>query len=68
MAVTSQVRPNIGAGEFSVARWHAAGLLEPSAVKAVFATLEQRLVIARLGTFADEDRVALRAALGEVLG
>jgi len=40
MAVTSQLRPNPAIGEVWVARWQAAGLLKPSAVKPVFAILE----------------------------
>jgi len=48
--------------------WQVAGLLKPSAVKPVFATLEQRLVIRRLGALAPEDRDALRLAIGQMIG
>ena len=41
MAITSQMRP--------VDAWHGAGLLKPSAIKPVIATVERRLVIRRLG-------------------
>ena len=43
MAVTSQFRPSPSLGEVWIAQWQAAGLLKPSAIKPVFATLEQRL-------------------------
>jgi mRNA interferase MazF len=41
MAITRQLRPSLGFGDTPVGRWEAAGLLKPSAVKPVFATLEQ---------------------------
>ena len=44
MAVTSQFRPVAAFGEVWLDRWQAAGLLKPSAVKPVIATLEQSLV------------------------
>jgi mRNA interferase MazF len=39
MAITSQRRPSPAPGEIWVGEWQAAGLLKPSAVKPVFATL-----------------------------
>jgi mRNA interferase MazF len=68
MAVTSQLRATPGLGEVWVNEWQAAGLLKPSAVKPVFATLEQALVIRQLGTFGAGDQAALRKAIGELLG
>src|SRR5258708_13545100 len=41
MAITSQLRVNSGLGEIEVGQWQTAGLLKPSAVKPVFATLDQ---------------------------
>lgn len=41
MAVTSQLRPSPTLGEVWLGQWQEAGLLKPSAVKPVFATLEQ---------------------------
>jgi len=68
MAITSQLRPSPGPGDVWVGEWHAAGLLKPSAVKPVFATLEQALVIRRLGTLSAADQVALRKSIAESLG
>ena len=68
MAITSQLRPGRAVGEVWVGQWQAAGLLKPSAIKPVFATLEQRLVIRRLGTLAPDDRTALRTATAETIG
>jgi mRNA interferase MazF len=68
MAVTSQLRPNPGGGEVFVREWKAAGLLKPSSIKPVFATIEQSLVIRELGTLAEADRNALRQAIAQTLG
>jgi mRNA interferase MazF len=67
MAVTSQLRPTAGLGEVWVGDWQAAGLIKPSAVKPVLATLEQRLVIRKLGTLGAGDQATLRQAIAEIL-
>ena len=68
MAVTSQLRPIPGTGEVWVYDWKAAGLLKPSAVKPVFATLEQSFVIRQLGTLTPTDRETLRKTIAHTLG
>jgi mRNA interferase MazF len=68
MAVTSQLRPNSAYGEVWIKQWQEAGLIKPSAVKPLFATLEQRLVIRRLGNLAEGDRTTLRTAIHETIG
>ena len=68
MAVTSQLRPTPTLGEVWLRHWQAAGLIKPSAVKPVIATLEQRLVIRRLGVLASGDQDALRLAIGQIIG
>jgi len=68
MAVTSQLRPNPTLGEVWIGQWQAAGLLKPSAVKPVFATLEQHLVVRQLGALDATDQAALRKAIRETIG
>ena len=68
MAITSQLRPSPGPGDVWVGQWQAAGLLKPSAVKPVFATLEQALILRRLGALSASDQAALRNAIAETLG
>lgn len=73
MAITSQLHPSPAAtgkswGEVWLRHWQGAGLLKPSAVKPVIATLEQGLVIRQLGDLDAEDQVALRAAIGQIIG
>lgn len=68
MAITSQIRPSPGFGDTPIGRWQSAGLLKPSVVKPLFATLEQRLVLRRLGALDGDDRAALRATIAEIIG
>jgi mRNA interferase MazF len=68
MAVTSQLRATPGRFDVEITQWRAAGLLKPSAVKPVFATLEQALVLRRLGALDAADQTTLRKAIREMLG
>jgi mRNA interferase MazF len=68
MAITSQVRTPSALGEVQVGHWQAANLLKPSAIKPVFATLEQNLILKRLGVLYPTDQAALRQAIAAVLG
>jgi mRNA interferase MazF len=68
MAVTSQPPSGSRPGEVVVARWRDAGLLKPSVIKPVLATVERGLVIRKLGRLESEDLERLRAALGVVMG
>jgi mRNA interferase MazF len=68
MAITSQLRPTPALGEVWLRRWQFAGLLKPSAIKPVIATLEQGLVIRSLGRLDPEDQGALRLAVGQIIG
>ncbi len=67
MAITSQLRPGSPADELWVKEWQAVGLLKPSVIKPVFATLEQNLVIRRLGALTGEDQSHLRKKIGSLL-
>jgi mRNA interferase MazF len=58
MPITSQLRLS-AFGDLHVRDWQAAGLLMPSAIKPVLATLEQSLVIKSLGSLSPSDQVAL---------
>jgi mRNA interferase MazF len=68
MAITSQLRPAPAPGEVWINDWQAANLLKPSAIKPVFATLEQALVIRQLGALSENDRTTLRQAIPRTLG
>lgn len=67
LAVTSQTRAG-NALEGMITDWRAAGLLKPSVIKPVIATLEQSLVIKALGNLQPADRGALDALVKAMLG
>ena len=66
MAITSRLHP-AAAHEALVQDWQAAGLLKSSVMKPVIATIEQSLIVKRLGTFSARDQVSLRRIIGAVL-
>ena len=66
-AVTSQVRSPLSFGEVLVARWSQAGLIKPSVLKPVLATVEQSVVIRRLGRLEPNDRQSLVGMLRSIL-
>jgi mRNA interferase MazF len=68
MAVTSQLRASAAFGEVWIGDWKGAGLVKPSAIKPIFATLEQSLVIRSLGALRPGDRTALKTTIGKILG
>jgi mRNA interferase MazF len=68
MAVTSQVRTPILAGEVLLADWAAAGLLKPSVAKPVLMTVEKPLILRRLGRLNANDRQAVAAVMQQILG
>jgi mRNA interferase MazF len=68
MAITSQIRSNSAAGDIQLTHWQNAGLLKPSAIKPIFATLEQQLILAKLGALDPVDQSALRITISSILG
>jgi mRNA interferase MazF len=68
LAITSQVRTPLAFGEALVDDWQAAGLTKQSVLKPVFTTIEQGLVIRRMGKLSAQDTNALREVLREATG
>ena len=69
MAVTSQIlRPAGALGEVLISDWQGAGLPKASPIKPVLATIEQRLILRKLGALQGDDVQALRSALRQILG
>ena len=69
MAVTSQRATAPAAfGEAGVTHWREAGLLKPSVLKPLLATIEQPLVLQHLGKLQPADRDVLRGLLDRILG
>lgn len=68
MAITSQVRKPLTLGELEIIEWQKAGLLKPSVVKPVFTTIEERIVIKKLGSLDISDENNLRNIIQQILG
>jgi len=68
MAITSQVKAVRAVGEFRVKNWRNAGLLKPSAVKAVITTIERTLVVKRLGRLNSDDQQSLHRSIAAIIG
>ena len=68
LAVTSQVRAAPAVSEAAIGKWKEAGLLKPSVLKPLLATIEKGRVLRKLGRLAEEDRQALRGVLDDILG
>ena len=68
LAITSQIRPTLGLGEALVAQWNQAGLIKPSVLKPVLTTIENGLIIKKLGRLATADREKLQEVLDTILG
>lgn len=62
------VRGSGAFGEVLVQDRQAAKLLKPSAIKPVFATLEQALVIKTLGRISPRDQQMLKEAMTKIVG
>ena len=67
LAITSQVRAD-HAFDAPVTDWQGAGLLKPSVVKPVIATIERGLVLRQLGRLKPNDQEALARLLKAMLG
>ena len=68
LAITSQVRASLAFGEALVADWQTAGLIKLSVFKPLITTLEQVLVIKRLGNLSTNDKTVLRTVIEKIIG
>jgi mRNA interferase MazF len=68
MAVTSQMRSVSYFGDTIVKDWQQAGLLKPSIIKPIFTTLEKNLILKKLGSLKNEDRLSLQESLKDIIG
>jgi len=68
MAITSRLHQVNKLGEKLVTGWQDAGLLKPSVFKPILATIENTLVLRKLGRLKKEDRHTLELILQDILG
>lgn len=60
LAITSQLRPQLGFGEALISDWRGAGLLKPSVFKPILFTVELALLRKTLGQLNAADQQTLR--------
>ena len=68
MAVTSQVQLSPFYGELVITEWEKAGLVKPSVIKPVLATIHKKLILRKRGKLVDADRETLKVMLNKILG
>ncbi|MBN1626964.1 MAG: type II toxin-antitoxin system PemK/MazF family toxin [Deltaproteobacteria bacterium] len=68
MAITSRTHAPANFGDVRLEGWREAGLIKPSTIKPVFATIEQSLVLKRLGYLGEKDLSVLQKNLKMILG
>ena len=68
MAITSQQPSTLSVGEIQIQDWRGAGLLKPSVLKPILATIDPALVLKKLGQLTPTDQAALRQTLNIILG
>lgn len=68
MAVTSHTDAPVYFGDVKLEQWKDAGLIKPSIIKAIFATIEKSMVIKKLGCLGKKDLSLLQQTLVTILG
>ena len=67
MAITSKTGKNLTTGECLINNWQDAGLLKPSVIKSAISTIEQTLVLKKLGRLSQKDLILMENTLVEFL-
>ncbi|MCC7211132.1 MAG: type II toxin-antitoxin system PemK/MazF family toxin [Candidatus Brocadia sp.] len=67
MAITGKTDKTLNVGECLIEDWRDAGLLKPSSIKPAVSTIEQGLVIKKLGKLSPKDLFRMENALKEFL-
>ncbi len=68
MAITSQIREPLTTGEALLQDWQMAGLVKPSVLKPLIATLEKDRIVKKLGQLSTAYQKQLSGILDSVLG
>lgn len=68
MAITSQIKKDLSVGEYILQDWQHAGLLKPSMIKPLIATLEQSKIVKYMGHLSNTDRKMLDTIIQTILG
>lgn len=68
MAITSQIRQPLATGEAVLQDWQAAGLMKPSVLKPLIATIEQSRIVKTMGQLSTADKQKLHSVIQTILG
>jgi len=68
MAIISQIRQPLATGEAILQDWQAAGLVKPSMIKPLIATIEQNRIVKIMGRLAAADRASLGKVIRTISG
>jgi len=68
MAITSQIRQPLAFGEYILNDWQQSGLLKPSVLKPLIATLEQIQIVKVMGQLSATDQEGLQHSLKIIVG
>lgn len=68
MAITSQIRQPLAMGEAFLHDWHTAGLIKPSVLKPLIATIEQTRIIKTMGQLSINDKNSLAIVIQTIFG
>lgn len=67
-AVTSNVSPPFRPGDVLLTDWQKAGLIKPSAVRGVLATIDKQDIVRSMGELTDDDLAKVESAIANTLG
>jgi mRNA interferase MazF len=67
-AITSNVSPPFRPGDTLLNNWSAAGLLKPSAVRGVLATIDKSDIARKLGALSAPDFAKVEEGIADILG
>jgi len=67
IAIMSQRKSIAMVGDVTLTKWQESGLIKPSMIKPIIATLENKLVLRKLGQLQSPDRDALQQGLKGIL-
>ena len=67
-AITSNVSPPFRPGDCFLSDWSSAGLLKPSAVRGVLATVDKADVVRKFGALSAQDFATVEQSIASILG
>ncbi len=67
-AITSNISPPFRPGDCILKDWTSAGLLKPSAVRGVLATVDKSDIVRKLGMLSTQDLATVELNLADILG